>query len=213
MRSHNSLVRWQQIDRFFHISPSEPTDTTPPMDDPNVNCVVPPISSKLNPLNIHLREKFKQYWTTGTHLAVDETIVRFLGRATKTLKLPSKPTPEGFKIWCLANGGYVLDWPFHAKGPIEPNDIDDLWTKKFGFSNTQAVVLDLVSQEGISKQFKRIVWLDNLFKSARLLTTLRKERFGAAGTSERKRLNEKLLNRRMEQGLKRRSFLRNQIVT
>ena len=152
------------------------------MDDPNVNCVVPPISSKLNPLNIHLREKFKQYGTTGTHLAVDETIVRFLGRATKTLKLPSKPTPEGFKIWCLANGGYVLDWPFHAKGPIEPNDIDDLWTKKFGFSNTQAVVLDLVSQEGISKQFKRIVWLDNLFKSARLLTTLRKERFGAAGT-------------------------------
>lgn len=88
-----------QIERFFHISPPQerlnPTHQSP--------------FEKLEPLNEQLRQAFKKYWKTGTHLAVDGTIQRFMGRASETVNIPSKPEPEGFKIWVLANAGYILD--------------------------------------------------------------------------------------------------------
>ena len=83
---HISLRRWQQIDRFFHISkPHLPGYQETPF-------------LKLEPLSETLRQAFKKYWKTGTHLAVDETIQRFMGRAKEIVNIPSKPTPEGFKI-------------------------------------------------------------------------------------------------------------------
>ena len=71
---------------------------------------------------------------------------------------------------------------YHAKGDTGPVDLDTHWTKDQGFSKTQAVVLDLLSQEGISSKSEHIVWLDNLFTSARLLKHLKKLGFGGAGT-------------------------------
>ena len=44
------------------------------------------------------------------------------------------------------------------------------------------LVLDLLTQEGISDLNKHVVWLDNLFTSARLLSILRDIGFGAAET-------------------------------
>lgn len=80
------LKRWQQIERFLHIS-----ELYPP-------CPRPAIFERLEPLSSHLRHVFKLYWLPGTHLTVDETIVRFMGRAKEIVNIPSKPTPEGFKI-------------------------------------------------------------------------------------------------------------------
>ena len=94
-----------------------------------------------------------------------------MGRAKEIVNIPSKPTPEGFKIWVLANEGYVLDWLYHAKGRGKhdgPQDLDNLWTDKLGFSCTQAVVLDLVTQNGIARDYFHIIWLNNLFTSVRL---------------------------------------------
>ena len=168
---HISCNRWQQIDRFFHISPPKQTKSKESTFE------------KLEPLSEHLRERFKKYWTTGTHLAVDETIQRFMGRAKEIVNIPTKPEPEGFKIRVLANCGYVLDWLYHCKGDkYGPVDLNDFFTKQLGVSKTQAVVLDLLSQHGISDDFQHIVWLDNLFTSARLLKQLEDDGFGAAGT-------------------------------
>ena len=68
----------------------------------------------------------------GTHLNVDDTIERFMGRLADTVNIPSRPVLEGYKILVLANCGYVLDWLYHAKikGPI---DLDDFWTKWCGY--------------------------------------------------------------------------------
>ena len=145
---HISLKRWQQIDRYLHIS-------KPLLPDHKESLFL-----KLEPLSDILRQAFKKYWKIDTHLAVDETIQRFMGRAREIVNIPSKPTPEGFKIWVLANQGYVLDWLFHAKGSDKcdgPQDLDDFWTDDLGFSRTQAVVLDLLSQEGIAKDHSHIV--------------------------------------------------------
>ena len=106
-----------------------------------------------------------------------------MGRSKEIVNIPSKPTPKGFKIWVLANAGYILDWLYHAKGDqLRPVDLDDFWTDELKFSKTQAVVLDLVTQEGISNNFQHVIWLDNLFTSARLLRQLKQEGFGTAGT-------------------------------
>ena len=61
-------------------------------------------------------------------------------------------------------------------------DLDKFWTKEKGISKTQTVVLDLLTQKGIFDLNKHVVWLDNLFTSARLLSILRDIDFGAAGT-------------------------------
>ena len=173
VRQAIGLKRWQQIDRFFRICSPEDPETLPKKT----------LFEKLEPLSETLRQLFKKYWGTGTHLAVDETIQRFMGRAKEIVNIPSKPIPEGFKIWVLANSGYVLDWLYHAKGDrLGPVDLDDFWTKDLGFSNIQAVVLDLVKQYGILDNYQHIIWLDNLFTSARLLRQLKNEGFGAAGT-------------------------------
>ena len=73
------------------------------------------------------------------------------------------------------NDDDVLDWMYHAKGQRKgegPQDLDDFWTKDLGFNRTQAVVLDLVTQEGIARDFFHILWLDNLFSSGRLFSQL-----------------------------------------
>ena len=104
---------------------------------------------------------------------MDETIQRFTGRAKEIVNIPSKSTPEGFKIWVLANQGYVLDWMYHAKGRnkgVGPQELDEFWTDDLEFNRTQAVVLDLVTQEGIVKNHTHIIWMDNLFSSGRLFS-------------------------------------------
>ena len=83
-----------------------------------------------------------------------------MGRSKDIVNIPSKPTPEGYKIWVLANQGYVLDWLYHTKGVLGPIDLNPYWTKIRGFNKTQAVVLELVNQYGICNLFKHIVWLD-----------------------------------------------------
>jgi len=68
-----------------------------------------------------------------------------MGRAPEIVNIPSKPTPEGFKIWILANEGYVLDFMWHAKGDKKgPVDLDQSFIKE-GFSKTQVVVLDFLN--------------------------------------------------------------------
>ena len=99
---HISLCRWQQIDRFFHIS--KPTRAKES------------VFVKTEPLYGHLRGKFQEYYQPGTNLSVDEAIQRFTGRSADIVNIPSKPTSEGYKIWVLASAGYVVDWLWHSKG-------------------------------------------------------------------------------------------------
>ena len=65
---------------------------------------------------------------------------------------------EDYKIWILANAGYVINWLFHAKDDKKDSvDLNEFWFKEEGFSKTQAVVLDLLAQQGIADDNKHIV--------------------------------------------------------
>ena len=39
-----------------------------------------------------------------------------MGRIYEIINILLKPIPKGFKIWILANEGYILDFIWHAKG-------------------------------------------------------------------------------------------------
>ncbi len=126
---------------------------------------------------------FQRYWKPATDVAIDECIEGFTGRISDTVNIPTKPTLIGFKIWVLADQGYVFDLLWHVKGDGKdegPQGLRTTWEKQ-GFSRTQAVVLKLMSR--IPNQGRgHAVHLDNLFTSSKLLTILQQYGIGAAGT-------------------------------
>ena len=134
----------------------------------------------------HVQKVSCKYWTPGKNLAVDESMQLFTGRAKEITTIPCKKHATGFKIWILADHGYVLLFRFHLKGDGKadgPYRLNPQWKRK-GFSATEAVVLDLAisMNPGLLKPNMHIIWLDNLFTKIRLLEELRQTKIGAAGT-------------------------------
>ena len=137
----------------------------------------------MEPIAQILRENFSKYYQPDTNVAVDKCIQGFRGRCSDIINILTKPTPIGFKIWCLAQDSYILDFLWHRRGdkPSQgPQGLQSKW-KEQGFCPTQAVVLELVTRMRNSGQ-NHTVWLDNLFTTSRLLSTLRDLGIGAAGT-------------------------------
>jgi len=130
-----------------------------------------------------LLPSFQHYWKPATDVAINECIKGFTGRTRDTVYIPTKPTPIRFKIWVLADQGYVFDLLWHVKGDGKDQGLQGLhttWEKK-GFSKTQAFILELMTR--MPNQGKgHAVHLDNLFTSSKLLTTLQQYGIGAAGT-------------------------------
>ena len=169
-----SLVRWEQINRYFQPPGPPETGTQAPKD-------AFPAASKVWALSSHLQEVSKQLWVLGRHLAIDETIAAFEGRAKETVQIPSKPTPEGFKLWILGDHGYQYRWLFHAKGTQKgqgPQGLSPTWKQ---WPKTTQVVLQLLEDAQVVPG-RCCVWLDNLFSSEPLFRYLRQREIGAAGT-------------------------------
>ena len=162
--------RWYQIDKYIHVimPPKEEAPKRTPFQ-------------KVDQLSSELKANFAKYYTPGTHVAVDECIKRFKGRSPAIVNIPSKPDPTGFKVWVLAFHGYVLNWLWHHKGEKHgPVDLDQKWLDE-GFTKTEAVVLTLLTRLPDAAK-GCVVYLDNLFVSARLLRRLRELGIGACGT-------------------------------
>ena len=111
-------------------------------DDPTLRSTF----DRVKKLTEYIRLTCRKLYYPGAHLAVNKMIERFIGHAPETVNIPTKLTPEGFKIWVLANEGYILDWLWHVRGDkAGPVDLDETFTKK-GFSKTQVVVLNFLTQ-------------------------------------------------------------------
>ena len=168
--------RWRQIHRYFHVWDPTLSQARQPNDRVRPH-------GKVDPLSKLLLSSFQRYWKPGTNVAVDECIEGFTGRANDTVNIPTKPTPIGFKIWVLADRGYVFDLLWHVKGDKKdqgPQGLRSIWEEK-GFSKTQAVVLELMTRMPNGGK-GHAVHIDNLFTSSKLLSTLRDYGIGAAGT-------------------------------
>jgi hypothetical protein len=55
----------------------------------------------------------------SSYVVVDESMQLVKVRSTDTTKCPGKPVYEGYKLWVLACGGYVIAFLFHSgtEGP------------------------------------------------------------------------------------------------
>jgi hypothetical protein len=49
----------------------------------------------------HIQAVSMQLFRPGSHLAIDECIIRYTGRSDVTTTIKSKPDPVGFKIWVI----------------------------------------------------------------------------------------------------------------
>lgn len=88
-----TYVRFMQIKRYFHISPS------------GLPCKN--YYDKAEPLMSHIRDTSKRLYTPKTNVSIDEMMIKFSGRSVHTVRIKNKPTPEGFKIFSLCDAGYT----------------------------------------------------------------------------------------------------------
>ncbi|KAJ3455231.1 hypothetical protein MRS44_013831 [Fusarium solani] len=152
----------------------------------------------------HIQAASAEIFFPGSHLAVDECMIRYTGRSNETTVVKGKPIPLGFKIWVIAQQGFFIHWLWHIKGEKygavgvelpkpasssrgrgkrasqapkkEPKEED----KPIALNSTQGVVVALANT--LPKATYH-VFVDNLFSSADLFRSLRTHGHGATGTA------------------------------
>jgi Transposase IS4 len=106
-------------------------------------------------------------------LAINEIIVRFEGQSKETTTVLTKPTPTGYKVWGVAQRGFLIVWNWHIpgikNGPVgvrTPRELSGTKKAGNGGNKTQAVVLHLIKRlPKPPKGSSYHVCLDNLFVS------------------------------------------------
>ncbi|CAG8821172.1 7628_t:CDS:2, partial [Racocetra persica] len=112
----------------------------------------------------------------SSNVSVDEMIARFTGRSVHTVRMKSKPTPEGYKILSLYDSGYT--WIFSFLSRVEK--ATNLPTVQ-GINEIGQHVCYLVFQLPLqSRAFT--IYIDNFFTSIPLFQHLWNNRIGACGT-------------------------------
>ena len=99
------LKRYQQLSQYFTL---RDLATTPLAPSDEWFAVLEPVAT-------HLRTTCKKLWYLETHVAIDEAIIAYRGRTKHTIKIKNKPISEGYKVWVLAEAGYVWTWLWHSK--------------------------------------------------------------------------------------------------
>ncbi|MFL5661999.1 MAG: hypothetical protein ACJ8BW_11720 [Ktedonobacteraceae bacterium] len=122
MTNHMTLRRFELIYKFFTISKSSletfdtPAEPILPSRQKRKKSTSQKAASfkrffdKLEPIASYIRETCKRVYIPGTHVTIDEAMVAFRGRTKHTTKLKNKPIKEGFKVWALAEHGYIWSW-------------------------------------------------------------------------------------------------------
>jgi len=124
------------------------------------------------------RDRCQRYLILGSAVAIDEIIVRFHGRLGDTYKMPNKPIKQGYKIFALANDGYV--WHFQLSS--RQYRIGEL-EKVNELTPTSSMVLQMAQLLPKFPNSHFVIYMDNYFTSILLFAMLRKENISAARTT------------------------------
>jgi hypothetical protein len=184
------IIKFMTFDRFElllrRIRIFDPTAPSPSPDDLSPPARTSQTYRTIEEWSQHLQKASSSLYDPGSDVAVDEAIVPFLGRAKETVRIPNKPNPVGYKIWCLSQRGYTIRWlphvPDAAFGPTTGGPVRNRKRKRQGshtLNPTQSVVPYLV--ERLPHQTYHVFY-DNLFSTASLAITLRDQGVGATGT-------------------------------
>ncbi|EGU87117.1 hypothetical protein FOXB_02365 [Fusarium oxysporum f. sp. conglutinans Fo5176] len=162
------------------------------------NAPLPKVFQAAEEWSNHIQRVSAALFQPGSHLAVDECMVRYTGRSTATTVVKGKPAPLGFKIWVIAQEGFFIRWLWHFKGSNyhalsrgprrkrgRPSTQEREAASKEAaaltqLGNTQGVVISLCDM--LPKQTYH-VFVDNLFSTPPLFRKLRDHGYGATGTA------------------------------
>ncbi|SCO92674.1 uncharacterized protein FRV6_16802 [Fusarium oxysporum] len=64
----------------------------------------------------HLQLATTELCEPGSHLVVDEAMIRYTGRNERITYVPNKPIDTGFKVWIAAQLGLFMRWIWHQPG-------------------------------------------------------------------------------------------------
>jgi hypothetical protein len=165
--------RFKMLKRLFHVSP--PIQTRLPRSQ---------WTQKLQPLSDTLQLRFQQYLLPATPVAIDEMMVRFMGKSVHTTVIKGKPIPEGYKIMALCEKGYTYAFMYTSRvdsfsdlrAPVQPI------ANGPSISNTSRSVLQMCLQ--LPYQHHRFVlYCDNYFSNIPLFSILRYYGIAACGTA------------------------------
>jgi hypothetical protein len=98
----------------------------------------------------------------GRDIAIDEHLIKCLGRSKHTLQIPSKAAGKGYKVYMTSVIGYLYDFVFTSR----TEKIAEVPMKK-NERQTSTMVLQLL-QRLPNKGKKHVVYLDNFFSTVEL---------------------------------------------
>jgi hypothetical protein len=126
-------TRFEQLKRFLHVSKPEQDERRPPGSKDWWH--------KLEPLASIFHESARSYYIPGSQLSVDEIMVRCFGRTSHTYKMPDKPIKQEYKIFALAEHGYIwtFSWSSRQLG------IQEMF-KWPGLTPTGSIVADMINR-------------------------------------------------------------------
>jgi len=176
-RRYITLLRWEQIKRYLHISDPREQDSLHQLPKSVQQLHKKEWWYKLEPLASTFHKASQQYYTPSSNVAIDELMVKCSGRSSHTVKMPKKPIKQGYKIFALADHDYIwtFSWSSRQLG------IADMF-KYPGLTPTGSMILNMVKRlSKISGIYS--IYLDNYFISVQLFQLLREHGYGACGTT------------------------------
>jgi hypothetical protein len=197
-RLYMTRTRFEQLKRFLHISHPESDELRAAGSKDWWH--------KLEPLASCFHEAAQKFYTPGSHLSVDEIMVQCFGRTLHTYKMPNKPIKQGYKIFALAEHGYIwtFSWSSRQLG------IEEMF-KWPGLTPTGSMVVELIERlplpnlpnlpnplnppTNLLSNLPSLeltislpvafysIYIDNYFNSVTLFNHLYNRRYGACGTA------------------------------
>ena len=141
---HMRLARWQQINRYLHVT--LPRVLAPDAPEENEESLAV-WTEKVQWLLEHLETTSRNLRTIGSRASLDESMIQQTGRSCHTYHMPGKPISNGHKLFVIAERGYVYalypDTPvLTARNPLNrvPNLSEEDITK---LCRTSEIVLHL----------------------------------------------------------------------
>ena len=157
--------RFIELLRYFYVAPPTPPDVRHSASD------------KIAPLIDSCQRTFPAHYNPIQQLAVDEAMeamVPFRGRSKMKQFMPKKPHKWGYKIWCLACNGYLLNFIVYKGRHQHSGDL----------SYTNKVVADLTQPY---QQGGHTVYLDQFFTNPTLADYLLSKGIRICGTMKKNR--------------------------
>lgn len=176
---HMSLVRFEQIRRYFHIYGPDDLSQLP-------SELQPPWYHKFDKFASKLRTRFHQYFKPGTRCSIDESMAMCTGRTYHKTHIDRKPITDGYKIITLAFAGYVWDfiwWSGNGSEDAGPSEWNDFYRRYHGITSRSSLAVLTLCHTLPFDELVFVIFMDNFYASIKLFALLRTVlNIGACGT-------------------------------